>query len=84
MAGKWYRRHQRTSSYAAPPTGSDRRAKPGEQMDWIAERLTHKYELTLGEVGAGLAERGVAASYASVWRTVRRLGLRHKKDDLRH
>ena len=39
----------------------------------------------LGEVRDGLAGRGIVVSYASVWRMVRRLGLRHKeKDDLRH
>ena len=36
-------------------------------------------ELTLGEVRDDLAARGFVVSYASVWRTVRRLGLRHKK-----
>lgn len=84
-AGNWYRRYQRTSSYAARPMGGDRRSKLGDQADWIAERLAQKSELTLGEVRADLAKRGVEVSYASVWRMVRRLGLRHKKkDDLRH
>lgn len=32
-----------------------------------------------GEVRSGLAGRGVEVSYASVWRTVRKLGLRHEK-----
>lgn len=83
-AGNWYRRYQRTSSYAARPMGGDRRSKLTEHAGWIAERLAQASELTLGEVRDDLARRGIMASYATVWRTVRRLGLRHKKkDDLR-
>ena len=64
--------------------GGDRRSKLLEQADWIAERLASTPELTLGEVRDDLAGRGIQVSYASVWRTVKRLGLRHKKkDDLR-
>lgn len=80
-AGNWYRCYQRTSSYAARPMGGDRRSKLTEQAGWIAERLAQAAELTLGEVRDELAERGIAVSYTSVWRMVRRLGLRHKKKD---
>lgn len=80
-AGNWYRQYRRTSSYAPRPMGGDRRSKLLEQADWIAERLAATPELTLGEVQGDLAGRGVCVSYASVWRTVRRLGLRHKKKD---
>jgi transposase len=84
-AGNWYRRYQRTRSYAARPMGGDRRSKLTGEADWIAERLAQACELTLAEVRGELAQRGVEVSYTSVWRTVRRLGLRHKKkDDLRN
>lgn len=78
-AGNWYRRYRRTSSYAARPMGGDRRSKLTEQAGWIAGRLAQAAELTLGEVRDDLAKRGIEVSYASVWRTVRRLGLRPKK-----
>jgi transposase len=78
-AGNWHRRHQRTQSHAARPTGGDRRSKLTEHADWIADRLARTSELTLGEVRDELAGRSIVGSYASVWRTVRRLGLRHKK-----
>ena len=78
-AGNWYRRYRAESSHAARPMGGDRRSKLLEQADWIAERLAGTPELTLGEVRDDLAGRGVCVSYASVWRTVRKLGLRHKK-----
>jgi transposase len=84
-AGNWYRRYQRTKSYAARPMGGDRRSKLMGEADWIARRLAQACELTLVEVRGELAGRGFEVSYTSVWRTVRRLGLRHKKkDDLRH
>lgn len=84
-AGNWYRRYRRESSYAARPMGGDRCSKLLEHEGWIGERLAETPELTLGEVRSDLAERGVKVSYASVWRTVRKLGLRHKKKDpLRH
>ena len=84
-AGNWYRRHQQTQSHAARPMGGDRRSKLTKHADWIAARLAQTSELTLGEVRDELAGRGISVSYASVWRMVRRLGLRHKKKDhLRH
>jgi transposase len=84
-AGNWYRRYQSTNSYAARPMGGDRRSKLTAQADWIAKRLAEASELTLGEVRAELAKRDIKVSYTSVWRMVRRLGLRHKKKDhLRH
>ena len=83
-AGNWFRRYRQTMSYAPRPMGGDRRSKLTGEANWIADRLDAASELTLGEVRDELAERGVEVSYASVWRTVRRLGLRHKKkDDLR-
>jgi len=78
-AGNRYWRHQQTQSHAAFAMGGDRRSKLTEQAGWIAERLHQASELTLGEVRDELASRGIAVSYESVWRTVRRLGLLHKK-----
>jgi transposase len=78
-AGNWYRRHQRVQSHAALAMGGDRRSKLTQHADWIAAQLAQTPELTLGEVRDELTGRGVVVSYASVWRMVRRLGLRHKK-----
>lgn len=80
-AGNWWRRYRQESSHAARPMGGDRRSKLLDQAGWIGERLAGKPELTLGEIRSDLARRGVEVSYASVWRTVRKLGLRHKKKD---
>jgi len=84
-AGNWYRRYRVTSSYAARPMGGDRRSKLTDEAGWIAERLDETCGLTLVEVRGELAKRDIKVSYPSVWRIVRRLGLRHKKNhDLRN
>lgn len=83
-AGNWHRLYRRTHSYAARPMGGDRRSRLTEAADWIAERLKEAPDLTLSDVRRDLAERGVDVSYASVWRTVRRLGLRFKKNAVRN
>ena len=80
-AGNWWRRYRSENSHVARPMGGDRRSKLLEQAGWIGERLAEVPELTLGEVRSDLAARGIEVSYASVWRTVRKLGLRHKKKD---
>ena len=83
-AGNWYRRYRATRSYAARPMGGDRRSKLTGEASWIADRLDQDRGLTLVEVRAELARRDIEVSYTSVWRIVRRLGLRHKKNhDLR-
>ena len=79
-AGNWYRRYQQTSGYSARPMGGDHRSKLAAETSWISERLSAVPELTLTEVRGDLADRGIEVSYASVWRTVRKLGLRFKKE----
>ena len=62
--------------------GGDRRWKLAGEIGWIAQRLAAVPDLTLAEVRSDLAVRGVEVSYAAVHRTVKRLGLRFKKNDL--
>jgi transposase len=81
-AGNWHRLYRRTKSYAPLAIGGDRRWKLAEEVGWIAERLAATPDLTLAEVRCDLEGRGVLVSYAGVQRTVRRLGLRFKKNDL--
>jgi transposase len=79
-AGNWYRRYQQTASYSALPMGGDHRSKLTAEANWIAERLAKEPELTLADVRSDLAVRGAEVSYTSVWRTVKKLGLRLKKE----
>ena len=81
-AGHWHRRYRQTKSYAPLAIGGDRRWKLAGEVGWVAERLAAVPDLTLDEVRRDLEARGVLVSYAGVQRTVRRLGLRFKKNDL--
>ena len=83
-AGNWHRRHKRTQSVSARPMGGDRRSKLVEHADRIAALLGEGSQLRLIDVQAALAAEGVTVGYATVWRAVHRLGLRFKKNDLRH
>ncbi len=48
--------------------------------DWLRQQVEAKPEVTLGEIAARLeAERGLRVNPSSIWRLLRRLGLRHKK-----
>lgn len=81
-AGHWHRRYRRTKSYAPLAIGGDRRSKLLGELVWISERLAGVPDLTLAEVRVDLEARGILVSYAGVQRTVKRLGLRFKKNDL--
>jgi transposase len=81
-AGNWHRLYRRTKSYAPLAIGGNRRWKLADEVGWVAERLAATPDLTLAEVRNDLEARGIFVSYAGVQRTVRRLGLRFKKNDL--
>lgn len=81
-AGNWHRQYRRTRSYAPRAIGGDRRSKLTEQADWIAARLAEVPDLALSDIRRELDLRGIQVSYSGVWRTVRRLGLRFKKNDI--
>ncbi len=81
-AGNWYRRYRETRSHAAKAMGGDRRWKLAKEVDWLAQRLAETPDLTLAEVQSDLAARGTHVSYAAVCRTVKRLGLRFRKNDI--
>jgi transposase len=81
-AGHWHRRYRQTKSYAPLVIGGDRRSKLLGELVWTSERLAEVSDITLAEVRNDLALRGIEVSYAGVQRTVKRLGLRFKKNDL--
>lgn len=82
-AGNWHRLYRRKRSYAPSPIGGDRRSKLLGEADWIAAHLAETPDLRLVDVQHALAARGSEASYSSVQRTVKRLGLRLKKNGVR-
>lgn len=61
------------------PDGRPPRAGSLPQRDWVLARLAATPDLTLRGLVAELAERGVSASYGSVWRLLAAEGLTFKK-----
>jgi len=83
-AGNWHRQHRRTQSVSARPMGGDRRSKLTGHAERIAALLAEGSQLRLIDVQAALIGEGVVVGYSTVRRAVRQLGLRFKKNDVRH
>ena len=81
-AGNWHRLYRATKNYSPLPVGGDRRSKLLAEAQWIAAHLAATPDLRLLDVQQALGERGIAVSYSGVQRTVKRLGLRFKKNDI--
>ena len=79
----WVQRFEETGSVAAKPMGGRARTLEGERA-WILARLEAVPDLTLRALVAELQERGVTASYGSVWRIVHEAGISFKKNSVRH
>jgi len=81
---KWRQRFRATGSPAAKPMGRRQARLLIGEREWIMARLASVPDLTLRAVVAELQERGVAASYGSVWRIVHDSDLSFKKTTARH
>ena len=76
---KWSQRHRLTGSAAAKPMGSRLPRKLMSEREWLLARLASKPDVTLRELVGELHERGIAASYGSVWRLLDDEGISFKK-----
>ena len=76
----WVKRWEETGSVAAKPMGGDRRSRLKDERDWLLARIAAAPDLTLEEVRAELAERGVVVSYGAVWRFFDGEGISFKKN----
>jgi transposase len=81
---KWSQRFRATGSPAAKPMGRQQPRLLAGEREWIMARLATVPDLTLRAVVVELQERGVAASYGSVWRIVHDGDLSFKKNAVRH
>jgi putative transposase len=81
-AGNWHRLYRERKSYSPLPIGGDRRSKLLSELEWLGAHLAETPDLRLLDVQHALAGRGVVVSYPCVQRTVKRLGLRFKKNDI--
>jgi transposase len=64
---KWSQRKRQTGSAAAKAMGGSRRRALVGEREWLLARIAEKPDLTLRAIVVELAERGVAASYGTVW-----------------
>ncbi len=71
---KWARRHRQTGSVAPDRIGGYKpRLLTGDLRAWLLERT--KRDVTLHDLVAELAERGVKVDYVKVWRFAHAEGL---------
>ena len=74
------RRVRATGSIAPAQIGGYRRPLLAGHEDLLRQLTAAKPGITLAELRAALAGHGIAVgSLTTVWTTLRRLGLRHKK-----
>ena len=80
---KWSQRQRATGSPAAKPMGNRRPNKLSGERTWIMARIDEVPDLTLQALLAELRDRGVPASYGSLWRLLRDAGISFKKKPAR-
>jgi putative transposase len=79
-AVKLVRRVRETGSVAPAQIGGYRKPLLAGQEVLLRELTATKPGITLAEIGAELTRRGIGpVSLTTIWATLRRLGLRHKK-----
>jgi transposase len=83
IAIKWMQRWRVKRSVAASPIRGHRRAVLDKHGDWLMELITEKPDITLTEIAAKLARRGVRASLSTIWSFYDRHGFSFKKKRLR-
>ena len=80
---KWSQRHRATGSVAPGKMGGHRKRVLEPHRAFIVERINQTSHLTLHGLKAELAARGVKVSHDTIWRFLRREGLRFKKNAVR-
>lgn len=79
---KWSQRVRRTGSAAPGQMGGHRRHILEPHRAWLQDRVAREPHVTLHRLRQELAEQGISVSRDTVWRFVRREGLRFKKNDV--
>lgn len=79
-AVKWSQRYRSTGSVAPGKMGGHRKLILEPHRGFIAERLNQTPHLSLHALQAELALRGVRVSLDTIWKFLRRVGLRFKKN----
>jgi transposase len=82
-AVKWSQRRRQEGSAASRRMGGHRKRLLEPHRALVVERLQAVPDMTVREMVADLAERGIASCPVSVWRLVRSAGLSFKKKPVR-
>jgi putative transposase len=82
-AVKWSQRYRMTGSVAPGKMGGHRKRLLDPHRAFIVERIGQTPHLTLHGLRDELASRGVRVSHDTVWKFLRREGLRFKKNAVR-
>jgi transposase len=81
---RWVRAWRERGDVGAKPQGGDRRSDRIEaQSDFLLGRIKQTPDVTLSELRAELAERGVSVGSGTVWRFFDRHGISFKKNRAR-
>src|SRR6266542_1710119 len=74
---------RQSGSLAAKPMGGDHSTRLKGERSWLLERIAAVPDLTLEEIRAELAARGIYVGYGTVWRVFAAEGISFKKNRAR-
>src|ERR1700733_8751931 len=77
--GKWVQRFRATGSAAAKRMGGRRPYALEGERAWVLARISEVPDVTLRELAAELAARGIVVSHYAVWHFLMREGVTFKK-----
>jgi transposase len=80
---RWCQRKRQTGSIAAKPMGGKVKPKLIAQRDWMLKRIAEEPSVTLEELRAELAGRGVKVATSTIWQFLEREKLSFKKNSAR-
>lgn len=80
---RWSQRLRRTGSAAAKPMGGRRPYAVAGERAWLLARIAAQPEITLRQLAAELAERGLPVSHSAVWHFLAHEGISFKKKPAR-
>ncbi len=65
---EWVRVWRESGSLCAKPMGGDHNSRLRGERSWLLQRIETVPDLTLEEIRAELAQRGIQVGYGTVWR----------------
>jgi transposase len=80
---EWVRVWRDSGRLAAKPMGGDHSSRLKSHRGWLLERVAAVPDLTLEELRAELAGRGIHVGYGTVWRFFAAEGISFKKNRAR-